>query len=380
MEFPPPRNPNDLGRGPLVMGLTWTFTGLAIITTVLRMFVRRKVGTRKLGPDDWIMFAAMLLQLVNQILISIAFRYGMGKHLADLYIPDQLVTMSMWEWLAVPPGSAAAILARISICIVLVRLFGIYKWFKWFTIILTTLGVTMGAILAICIFAQFEPAEGLWNPFLPSIATRLDTHVLQDLQFFGQALYALADLAFVVIPIGIIWRLNMDLKRRLGLVLLMTAGLFICAMSILKGVSAIPNTNGEDGPYAGTLSLLWATLEQASVVLIGNVAPLRPIFKLDIPVFRTIADSVASLLGRGSQADTRGSGATGKVSGYRNYHDIELGTHKLGKVSDVSHIVNGHSPSANSSAKSLVEGNKVRRTDAFTVVYDGSGRPSGTQV
>jgi len=56
--FPPPRNPDDLGRGPMVMGLTWTFTGLAIVTTLLRFYLRKRIGPRP-AADDWLMLAAM---------------------------------------------------------------------------------------------------------------------------------------------------------------------------------------------------------------------------------------------------------------------------------------------------------------------------------
>lgn len=60
--YPPPQNTENLGCGPLVMGLTWTFTGLAIITTLLRLYVRRRIGPR-LAVDDWLMLGAMVSDL-----------------------------------------------------------------------------------------------------------------------------------------------------------------------------------------------------------------------------------------------------------------------------------------------------------------------------
>jgi hypothetical protein len=183
------------------------------------------------------------------------------------------------------------------------------------------------------------------------------------------ALYALADLTFVIIPIVIVWRLKMAMNRRIGLVALLGMGAFICAMSIMKGVSAISSTAGSDANYAAALSLLWATLEQASVVLVGNIAPLRPILRLDFPVFRTIADSFVSLLGQNSRV-TGGSSSTtalGEAAGCRNgaYHDMEMNTHTLGKLNDAWHEVHGD----DNSVGSLPEQGQVLRTDAFSVVY-----------
>lgn len=56
--FPPPVNPNDLGRGPLVVGMCWTFTSLCIIVIALRFYVRRRIHV--IGWDDWIMLAAVV--------------------------------------------------------------------------------------------------------------------------------------------------------------------------------------------------------------------------------------------------------------------------------------------------------------------------------
>ncbi|GAB1314338.1 hypothetical protein MFIFM68171_04548 [Madurella fahalii] len=324
-QFPPPVNPNDLGRGPMVMGITWTFTGLAVITTGLRLYVRKHVGPR-LASDDWLMLFAASFQLVNQIFVSIAYHYGMGKHTQTCTYPTSL-----------------------SIC---------------------SSGSAMSAITCVCIFVQIDPVQGLWNPFLPNI-TSWSPHIVQDMMFLTQALYALADLAFVIIPIIIIWRLKMDMSRRLGLAVLMGMSLFTCAMSIMKGVSAISTTASSDPSYEATLSLLWATLEQAFVVLLGNVAPLRPLFGLSIPLIRTVTDLYASLLGRTSQTGSKAS-TIGSTTGYRNgaYHNIEINTHKLGKFHAVSHEVNGSVEAG--SIRTPVGNGQVLRTNDFTVVYPGS--------
>lgn len=50
---------NDLGRGPLIMGLTWTFAGLAILAVMLRFYVRTKLGNGII-LEDWLMLAAMV--------------------------------------------------------------------------------------------------------------------------------------------------------------------------------------------------------------------------------------------------------------------------------------------------------------------------------
>ncbi|KAK7990066.1 hypothetical protein PG989_010381 [Apiospora arundinis] len=372
--FPPPRNPNDLGRGPMLMGLTWTFTGLAVLTTLLRFYVRKRIGPH-FAVDDWLMAAAAAFQLAAQILVSMSFKYGMGKHQYDLVIPDEIVPMGKLQWLSVLPGLTAGMLGRISICILLVRLFGINRWFKHYAIILTAAGVVVNIVIMVILYASRTPVESLWNPFIPG-AKSWDPRIVQDFMFVGQGLYALADLTFVLIPIVFIWKLQMSLDRRLGLIAIMAMGLFTCAMSIMKGVSAIPGASGDDAAYVATLSLLWATLEQACVVLLGNVPPLRPLARIDIPFVSHLTGTVASLLRR-TRNTTRGSTSktmpgSGVSSGYHpnnGYEDLEMNTNKLGAVNtDAWHEVHGGSP------ENSIKHGCVQRTDQFSVSYDAIGR------
>ncbi|KAI1377947.1 hypothetical protein F4677DRAFT_414011 [Hypoxylon crocopeplum] len=371
--FPPPVNPDDLGRGPLVMGLTWTFSGLAVITTLLRLYVRKRIAPR-LSIEDYLMVLSMLLQLVNQIFVSIAFTYGMGKHQYDLVFPDQVVPMFMWEWYAVPPGLASGIFGRISICIFLVRLFGIHTWFKHYAIVLTGCGVVVSIVIGVCAFASRDPVQSLWNPLIMD-TKNWDPKIVPTMMYLGQSFYALADLTFVIFPIIIVWKLNMSLNRRLGLIALIALSLFTCAMSIMKGISAHSQQSGNDASYDATLSLLWATLEQACVVLLGNLVPLRALLKLDIPVFSAVANSMASLLGRRSNSSTKPSELS-DTSGYGKaaYRDIEMDTRGLGNwPKGELREVKGNASYDGSSARSTVGHGQVRRTDAFTLSYDSAG-------
>lgn len=73
-QFPPPVNPDDLGRGPMIMGLTWTFTALAVIAVSLRFYLRSKLSS---GPalEDWLMGAALVSALITLIFKLSALDY-----------------------------------------------------------------------------------------------------------------------------------------------------------------------------------------------------------------------------------------------------------------------------------------------------------------
>ncbi|KAK7941491.1 uncharacterized protein PG986_013878 [Apiospora aurea] len=374
--FPSPRKPDDLGRGPMVMGLTWTFTILAIVTTLLRFYVRRRIGPHP-APDDWLMLVAAVLQLVCQIFVTIAFTYGMGKHQADIRVPDEIVPMVMWEWVSIVPGLTAGMLGRLSICVLLVRLFGVHRWFRHHAIILTACGVVVNILIIITVFASRTPVQSLWDQSIPG-ATQWDPNIVLSLMYIGQGFYAIADITFVLIPIIFIWKLQTALERRVGLISLMAMGLFTAALSIMKGIAADPGPS-PDGPtnpdqaYEATLELLWATLEQASVVALGNVPALRPLGRLDLPVISSLAGSLKRRCSRvfshmsskngSSKSSSKNDHAAGPGSGPGEYRDLEMN----GNRTQVRHTDVWHEMDGTASTDDMVYDGRIHRTDAFAV-------------
>jgi hypothetical protein len=58
MSSSPPVNPNDLGRGPLVIGVLWALTSLAVLVVAARLYLRKVIGA--LGWDDFLILIAMV--------------------------------------------------------------------------------------------------------------------------------------------------------------------------------------------------------------------------------------------------------------------------------------------------------------------------------
>lgn len=54
-----PLNPGDLGRGPVIMGVTWALTGVSLIIVSTRVYFRWK-RPRTLAWDDAFIVAAMV--------------------------------------------------------------------------------------------------------------------------------------------------------------------------------------------------------------------------------------------------------------------------------------------------------------------------------
>lgn len=116
-----------------------------------------------------------------------SYHYGMGKHDASL-TPPQMVNVLKWMWLANTPGLLVSITARVSIAILLVRLFGVYTWLKWFVIATTAICSVMTLIILPCTYLQSTPVSGNWDIFNPNV-THWNPKIYIDIAFTTQGTY-----------------------------------------------------------------------------------------------------------------------------------------------------------------------------------------------
>jgi hypothetical protein len=149
------------GIGRLILGLTWTFTGLAIIVVVARFIIRKRIS-KSWSADDWIMLLALVLQVVYQAEFTVLVSWGEGLPY-DRLTAVQKITKSKWGYISAIPSILTSCIARISIAILLVRIFGVRRWIKWYLIIFTSLETILSILSIIFLVAQCTPWSGLWD-------------------------------------------------------------------------------------------------------------------------------------------------------------------------------------------------------------------------
>lgn len=168
-------DPNDPGIGPAINGVTWTFTVLAIIVVGLRFYLR-KAGKHGWVADDWIMLAAVGLQIIWQALATKACQWGLGKDFVN-------VTMSEYKKLGRNQYTAQIfanfnpLVSRISIAVLLHSLFGRTR--RWFSRLIFSWVAFMavGSLLTnILTLTKSDPIEANWNHTIP-VRQRFDPYI-----------------------------------------------------------------------------------------------------------------------------------------------------------------------------------------------------------
>ncbi|KAI2601875.1 hypothetical protein GGR54DRAFT_634444 [Hypoxylon sp. NC1633] len=389
--FGAPVNPENPGASPAVVSVSWALTIVAMVTVFFRFYLRKKLKIT-LSWDDWIMLVAMVLQIGYQIAVSNAVAWGLGKATTDITV-EQFVQMTRWSWswIATPFSNLVSVLARISITILLVRIFGTRRWFRccvlllrhggrWFMILFTSVQTILGVFNTIIIWVQCKPVEGLWDFRLQNVQC-WDRAIQQYVSLTLQIIFALSDLFYVLFPVTCIWKLNMALRKRVGLGLLMGLSIITMGAALSKVVTSLVFSDAN--PFAGTeiatlftIQLICTAAEQTLVITIGCIPTLRPLAKLSSSFLNTIASSLASLVSRTG----RRRGNLSESPSYRpkydrsGYEDLELRP-PLAKTSGETDI---HAATVDITAYSGVhtpESGNIRRTDNFSVTYLQQAQP-----
>jgi len=161
----------------------------------------------------------------------LSVNHGNGRHSFYLSEYDK-VQASKWSRMTIAPNLTACMLARVSLCIFLLRIVNrqkAYKIFLWGIICLTSLA-TMASIINL--LASCQPIEKMWNPKHPGKCISQTQTVA-----FGMTQAAtsiLFDFLLAMFPILILRNLNMALKTKIALGILMGMGLFVSIVTLIK--------------------------------------------------------------------------------------------------------------------------------------------------
>lgn len=192
----------------------------------------------------------------------------------------------------------------------------------------------------------------------------------------------MGDIIYVVFPVAFIWKLNMPLRRKIGIVLLMAATAIAFAAALSKAVVVIAALTGKivmTGPDFGGLYFLVSVIEQCLVIMVGCVPSLGPISKLQFPTLNTIGETLASLLTRGTARTSKKGSSIGSAKP-PEVEDIEMCPQKIrladerfpppSKDLERTGFVQGGNPN-----DSLVDqgGEHIYTTNEYEISYESNG-------
>ena len=200
---------------------------------------------------------------------------GMGRHVSCL---SSQSVISMLEFSAISEAlNVIGIgVVKVSVCLTLLRVVerGRRRISQCLWCLLVFVAITHLA-LAMLFFLHCRPLAALWNPRVPGSCLSLHTTVLAG--YIGFAIDVVTDLVCAGIPILVIHRLQMNIRTKVALCMLMGLGVFTAGCAVGKAIT-LRGVFADDFTLGFTKPATWGAVEQFVGIIIASVPALRPLF------------------------------------------------------------------------------------------------------
>ncbi|KAH7108625.1 hypothetical protein B0J13DRAFT_333383 [Dactylonectria estremocensis] len=252
-----------------LIGVSSTLLVLITVFIVIRFFVR-SVLLRSIDWDDALVFISYCLTVVFLSAVLAMTDVGFGSHMDVVSTDDlheflklQTVTMLSYIW--------GFVTVKMSFAVLYVRLLpGIVP--RRINQGLLVLLLAEGIEECLVVIFRCNPVDKAWTP--------LKEGTCLDLRSFYYASFGVklaTDIILFAQPIPVVWRLQLSTAKRIGVVLMLSLGLFVCVISIIR-VTYISIIKG-DITYALVDPMLWSEVEVCALILCACIPSFRPFLR-----------------------------------------------------------------------------------------------------
>ncbi|KAL4930971.1 uncharacterized protein BDV17DRAFT_289393 [Aspergillus undulatus] len=263
-------------KSAMILAISWveTFIGLSFFT--LRFITNWKIVAR-FRWDFAVASVTVLTQVVAQIFLQLSVDHGMGKHIDTLDHESEVRTLK-WSWVFQLLAIAGSMLGKLAILAFLVQIRGRHEKKPWLLIVLGVLIAAVNIAVLGTILGQCSPMEKLWDDDIPGTCDpgRLNN---QNYSFFQASFNSFSDALLASYPIHLFWKLQMKLRIKVALSVLMGLGWIAAVCSAVKTYELKALTETSDITWAQPSLLIWASTEAWIVIVVGCVPPIRPLME-----------------------------------------------------------------------------------------------------
>ncbi|KAI9734359.1 MAG: hypothetical protein M1834_002465 [Cirrosporium novae-zelandiae] len=236
------------------------------------------------GLDDWLVLAALLLCMGFSALGIIITFYGAGLHIEHV-TAEELVGWLKIYYAAECSYVFVAFMVKASLLVFLRRIF------PQRSLKLATSGILIFLALFTlsgCLVLAFQcsPVRAAYDKTILD-AKCMSTHTLFSITMFQAVTMFITDIVILIIPIPIIWKLNMPLKKQLAVMTMFGSGIIAILAGIIRfSTLTYLKDGGTDVTYTSASSLIWMDVEFNLGLIAGSLSSLRV-----LPFFKTIFTS-----------------------------------------------------------------------------------------
>ncbi|SPQ25744.1 4b21163e-68a6-4bdd-8da7-29f53bda3888 [Thermothielavioides terrestris] len=264
-------------NGPRVLIIGWIFTAKASLFVAGRIFSRLKKLAR-LGTGDYIVLVSLTLSFLYMALITVAVDSGLGRHISTLATP-QAHRALLFTTIGFVPGILSYTMPKFAVVILIKDLL---RPSRLHVMALWALAAVNAVLTVLCItftYVQCEPPSALWTTGI--VPRCWDPLALIATSIASGATSALFDFWFALYPAAVLWRMQINLKKKVALITAL--GLGVCAgiVAVYKCTTfetSRPQYN--DLTFTSVNIVIWTTIEANAVIISACIPMLMPFVEL----------------------------------------------------------------------------------------------------
>lgn len=195
-----------------------------------------------------------------------------------------------YSYIAQPPGIMSPALSRIAFCMYMVKFVGTSKVKRnmIFCIIASQLFVNVGTMIEVLI--SCENFAMLWDRTIQGRCWSLKIQAYVGffqggMEFqpsecqltLSTAWNSMTDLVLTILPVFVIKNLNMELRTRVVLCILLGLSCFAMVACIVKTIELKALGDHYDFTYSTSSFVIWFTVEQYIVIIAASIPTIRPL-------------------------------------------------------------------------------------------------------
>ncbi|KAK4132203.1 hypothetical protein BT67DRAFT_386262 [Trichocladium antarcticum] len=321
--------PADHNRGAEILAVCGTMVALSLFTVVMRLWVRVRI-VKHVGSDDWAIIAAMTVIFVEMMIIIPEVGYGAGRHVEYIDPPSNVIKGLHLNFITQPLCLVALCLTKVSVGLFLLRLTPSPKLRRF---VIGTIGFTILSTTGnfLTVFFQCQPLAFAWDSSIEGGKCIPPAH-LKFAAFFNSSVAVLTDVTFALLPIPMLWNVQMNWRVKTAVAGILSLGLFAAVSAIVK-ITFLSNY-GEHGDFLYDSSdlTIWTTIEICAAIIAASIPALKPLFKTLLDSASARAHHYGSMY-RGYVRDTADvsrtpkSDSAGGAPGFEMYDQAKFAPH-----------------------------------------------------
>ncbi|KAH7324730.1 hypothetical protein B0I35DRAFT_475953 [Stachybotrys elegans] len=280
MELPP-----DESRVADIIIILTVMQAFSTIVLALRIWTRLSVQGMNLGADDWTIIASWVFLIAYTVDVTTQTRFGLGQHLLRLP-PDTNFEASLQLFYF---GEAlyyiTVSLTKVSILFLYLKLFPQqnYRLFIWSFMAFVAL---TGFTCTVAGLFQCDPIEKAWRTQLPGTCFNVVALFMSN-----AALNIFQDIVIYLLPVPMLWRVQVPLKQRIALICVFVVGGFVVVTGMVRLDSLQLASVSADVTWDNYGAAIWSSIEANFGIVCASLVHFKPLIARFAPSWLGISAS-----------------------------------------------------------------------------------------